>query len=353
MIKNILGNIDFIEYLRGKSATFLLAISNTKTINIDGITQAGLKGFIHLTPTLDAEFITIGTIRSLEEIPKTDKGVPTPALMTRAVHILKPFKNIEILNLGLEVAPDIKYFKQYNFNIPPSNSIDKGADINAKEVFKKGLEFGQKYNPNSDYIILAESVPAGTTTAYATAKALGYSVDGLFSSSFKTTPNNIKEQTIKKALNNLNQNDDIFDILGKVSDNMLIFNAGFILGLNGRVPLILAGGTQMAGVLLIVNRILEYMQGEIDSSKLALATTKWVIEDKNSNLKTLLEMLNFKIDSYYLDFDFSLSKKSILKLYDKGEAKEGVGAGASLVYGALNGLTKAQITSKVEELLQD
>jgi len=348
MIKNIVGEKDFIEYLRGKSATFLLSLSNTETINIEGITQAGLKGFIHLTPTLDAEFVCLGEIRSLKDIPKTNRGVPTPALMTRAVHTLKPFKEIEILNLGLEVTPKVKYFKIHNFNIPPSGSIDKRANIDAEEVFKKGLEFGQKYTPKSDYIILAESVPAGTTTAYATAKALGYSVDGLFSSSFKDSPNSIKEQTVKRALENLSLSDDIFDILGKVSDNMLIFNAGFILGLNGRAPLILAGGTQMAGVLLIVNKILEFMQGEIDSSNLALATTKWVAEDKNSNIKALLEMLSFDINGYYLDFSFSNSKNPLLRLYDTGEAKEGVGAGASLVYGALNGLKSEEIISQVE-----
>ena len=352
MIKTILGKKDFIEYLRGKSASFLLALSNTKTINIEGITQAGVKGYIHLTPTLDAEFVCLGEIRSLSDIPKTNKGVPTPALMTRAVHTLRPFKNIEILDLGLEVTPKIDYFKQHKFNIPPSDSIDKGANINAKEVFQKGLEFGQNYTPNSDYIILAESVPSGTTTAYATAKALGYRVDGLFSSSFKSVPNSIKENTVEKALKNITLNDDIFDILGKVSDNMLIFNSGFILGLNGRVPLILAGGTQFAGVLLIVNKILEYMQGEMNSKNLALITTKWVAEDENSNLKALLEMLNFNINSYYLDFDFSKATNPILKLYDKGEAKEGVGAGASLVYGALNGITNKQIISKVEEFFK-
>ncbi len=298
MIKNITGEKDFIEYLRGKSATFLLALSNTDTINIDGITQAGVKGYIYLTPTLDAEFVTLGDIRSLDDIPKTGRGVPTPALMTRAVHTLKPFNEIEILDLGLRVSPDVKYFRKYNFNMTPSGSIDIGADIDAEDIFKKGLEFGQNYNPKSDYIILAESVPAGTTTAYATAKALGYSVDGLFSSSFRDAPT-IKEKTINRAIENIDLDGDIFEILGAVSDNMLIFNAGFILGLNGRVPLILAGGTQMVGVLLIVNRVLDYMGGEIDSSNLALATTKWVAEDENSNIEALIEMLNFQINSYY------------------------------------------------------
>ncbi len=75
-------------------------------------------------------------------------------------------------------------------------------------------------------MILAESVPAGTTTAYATAKALGYSVDGLFSSSFRDAPT-IKEKTINRAIENIDLGSDIFEILGAVSDNMLIFNARF------------------------------------------------------------------------------------------------------------------------------
>ena len=132
---------------------------------------------------------------------------------------------------------------------------------------------------------------------------------------------------------------------------MLIFNAGFILGLNNKIPLILAGGTQMSCVLLIVNKILKTMNGEFDTKNLALCTTKWVAEDKSSDIKALLEMLDFKINSYYADFDFSSSNHPALKLYDNGEAKEGVGAGGALMYGFLNGLTQKQITKKIENLL--
>ncbi|MCK4441806.1 MAG: TIGR00303 family protein [Sulfurovaceae bacterium] len=351
MIKTITGNIDFIESLRGKSATFMLALSNTKTINIEGITQAGIPGLIHLTPTLDSEFVCLGEVRCLENIAQTPKGAPTPALMTRGVHLLKPFNSIEILNLGLEVSPKIEYFTQYNFDIKPSGSIDTGANIDAEAIFKKGVEFGRDYNCKNDYIILGESVPSGTTTANTTALALGYDAKEFFSSSFKSVPNSIREETINKALNNIKNKDDLFEILGSVSDNMLIFNAGFILGVNNRLKIILAGGTQMAGVLLIVNSILRYMGGKIDSSNLALCTTKWVAQDKNSNLKALLEMLDFPINSYFVDFDFSLSQHPALKLYDEGEAKEGVGAGGALAYGILNGLDKQTITNQVEIFL--
>ena len=62
-------------------------------------------------------------------------------------------------------------------------------------------------------------------------------------------------------------------------------------------------------------------------------------------------MLDFNINAYYANFDFELANHPALKLYDEGEAKEGVGAGAALMYGYLNGLTKEQITKKVEEFL--
>jgi len=352
MIKKITGNIDFIENLRGSKATFMLALSNTHTANIPGITQAGIPGMLHLTPTLDSEFVCLGEVRSLDNIAETPKGVPTPALITRAVHLLHPFSRVELLDLGLEVSPKIEYTKIHKFDMKPSRRIDDGAGIDAMAVFQKALEFGQNYKCQDDYIILGESVPSGTTTAKATAMALGYDVEGKFSSSFKDVPDDIRTSTINDALKRVTKEDDIFNILSSVSDNMLIFNAGFILGLNNSTPIVLAGGTQMACVLLIVNSILKQMEGCIETSNLSLCTTAWVREDKNSNIEALINMCDFKVNTYYSDFDFSLSSHPALKLYDEGEAKEGVGAGGALMYGFLNGLSKQEITSKVESFLQ-
>jgi uncharacterized protein (TIGR00303 family) len=351
MYNTITGNKDFLENLRGKKATFMLALSNTKTYEIPNITQAGIPDMLYLTPTLDSEFLCLGVVRSLDDIAKTPKGVPTPALITRAVHTLSPYSHIELLDLGLKVKPKINFFKIHNFDMKPSNRIDDGAEISGAKIFQKGVQFGTSYKCKDDYIILAESVPSGTTTASATALALGYNCKNLFSSSFNNVPNNIKHTTIQNALKRIEKYDDIFNILSSVSDNMLIFNAGFILGLNNKIPLVLAGGTQMACVLLIVNSILKQMNGTMQTSNLSLCTTKWVYEDKNSDIKKLLEMLDFKIDSYYSDFDFTNSQHPALKLYDNGEAKEGVGAGGALVYGYLNGLKDKQIISKIEEFL--
>ena len=350
--ETILGSVDFLEFLRGKKATFLLSASVTKTCEIPNISQAGIPEKLYLTPTLDAEFLCTKEVRSLEDIAKTPKGVPTPALITRAIHELRAFTNIEILNLGLEILPAIKYFKIHNFGIKPSARIDDGAKIPAFEIFQKGLEFAQNFQTSDDYVILAESIPAGTTTANATAKALAYDCEGYFSSSYKNAPNDIKNQTIEKALKRVDLDGDLFEILSSVSDNMIIFNAGFILGSRANnLKIVLAGGTQMAAVLLVVNSVLRSMEGSIDSSNLALCTTKWINKDENSNIKALLEQLDFPINAYASDFDFSESSHPALKLYDQGEAKEGVGCGGALCYAAINGLTKIDITKKIESFL--
>jgi uncharacterized protein (TIGR00303 family) len=252
----------------------------------------------------------------------------------------------------LDVLPKIDYFKIHNFGIKSSGRIDDGAKISALEVFQKGLKFGQSYETTDDYVILAESIPAGTTTANATGLALGYNCEGYFSSSYKDNPSDIKNQTIEKALKRVDLSGDLFEILSSVSDNMIIFNAGFILGSRANnLKIVLAGGTQMAAVLLTVNSILRSMEGNIDSSNIALCTTKWINKDKNSNIKALLEQLDFSINAYASDFDFALSNKAALKLYDEGEAKEGVGCGAALCYASINGLTKEEVTKKIESFL--
>ena len=107
----------------------------------------------------------------------------------------------------------------------------------------------------------------------------------------------------------------------------------------------------MACVLMILNSITRLAPYSLENSKLALCTTKWVAEDKNSDIQALLNMLDFPINAYYTNFDFSLSKHPALKLYDEGEAKEGVGAGGALMYGVLNNLGKEEITRQVEEFL--
>lgn len=341
---NILRNQ--IDSLPQGKADFLLACSVTKTCEIEGITQAGIPGQITLTPTLDAEFLVNEKVFSLGELAETPTGVPSPALITRAVHNLNPFSSIEILDLGLETTP--KKTNLHNFNILPSESIAKGAKIDAKDIFKKGMEFGRSYEIKGNYLILAESTPSGTTTATASCLALGYDCKDDFSSSFLNVPNSIKNETITKALSLLDATMSNFEKLSLVSDNMLLFCAGFLLEASRRFHVVLAGGTQMAACLLIADKLREDVLMQLKSDNITLATTAWVAKDKNSNIRHLLSLLSYTPHAIYTEFSFEDAEISVLKKYDEGEAKEGVGAGAALAYATANQLTNTQVLDAIE-----
>ena len=333
---------------KGK-ADFLLAASVTKTCEIEGITQAGIPGKIPLTPTLDGEFIVTQKLFSMPELAETPSGVPTPALITRAVQNLNPFSTIEILDLGLEVKPEQTTL--HNFNILPSDSIATGAKIDAKEVFQKGMSFGKSYELKGSYLILGESTPSGTTTATASALALGYDCANNFSSSFLAVPSSIRDETINAALSLINDDMDNFEKLSIVSDNMLIFCAGFLLEASRRFHVVLAGGTQMAACLLIADKLREDVLMQLKSDNITLATTQWVTRDENSDIAHILSHLSYTPHAVYTEFSFANAEIPILKKYDEGEAKEGVGAGACLAYAAVNGLSNKEILNEIELIM--
>ena len=345
--KNIFTNE--LDSLPDGKADFLLAGSVTKTCNIEGITQAGIPGKIPYTPTLDAEFIVNEKLYSMPDIAETPSGVPTPALITRAVHNLDPFETIEILDLGLSVKPEHTIL--HNFDIKPSEAINKGAKIDAKEIFAKGMEFGRKYELKGSYLILAESTPSGTTTAAASVLALGYEAEGCFSSSFKDVPTNIRQKTIDEALSLVNEDMSNFEKLSIVSDNMLLFCAGFLLEATKRFHVVLGGGTQMAACLLIADKVREDTLMQLNSKNVTLATTVWVANDTNSDIRKLLGFLSYTPHAIYTKLSFEDAEIDILKKYDEGEAKEGVGAGAALAYANGNKQARKSVVDSVELIM--
>jgi len=337
------------DFLPNGTADFLLAASVTKTCEIKGITQAGIPGKIPLTPTLDAEFITNEKVFSLGELAETPNGVPTPAIITRAVHNLSPFSAIEILDLGLTSSPQNTTYT--SFDISPSGDISNGANIDAKAVFAKGMKAGETYELKGSYLILGESTPSGTTTATTSTLALGFDCRDDFSSSFLNVPSSIKNETIDKALSLIDNNMSNFDKLGLVSDNMLIFCAGFVLTASKRFHVVLAGGTQMAACLLIADKLREDVLQRVKHDNITLATTAWVANDEHSDIRHLLGLLSYVVHAVYTDFSFKEAEIEILKKYDEGEAKEGVGAGAALAYAASKKTTNAELLQQIEYII--
>ncbi len=334
-----------------KKASFLLAASVTHTGGTPGITQAGIPGKISLTPTLDAEFISTGKVFSLEDLAETASGIPTPALLTRAVHTLTPFASVEILDLGMSIRP--KACEIHDFAIAPSPSIADADSFDAKTVFEKGRIFGRSYEPSGEYVIIGESTPGGTTTAQAAIAALGLETNGLFASSFKEVPVTIKEAVIEKALSKLTAEMGLYEKLGHTADNTLMFVSGFVLEASQRFEVVVGGGTQMAAALLIADRLATVESIPYAPERISLWTTRWIAQDAKSDIKALLDRLDPSPKAAFADFLYEDAKIPVLKAYDEGEAKEGVGAGAAIAYAYAHGVTQQEITAEVERSMME
>jgi len=144
---------------------------------------------------------------------------------------------------------------------------------------------------------------------------------------------------------------DNFTKLGLVSDNMLLFCAGFLLEASRRFHVVLAGGTQMAACLLIADKLREDVLMRLKSDNITLATTAWVAKDTNSNIKHILEQLSYTPHAIYTEFSFANAEIPVLKKYDEGEAKEGVGAGGALAYANVNELTNKEVLESIELIM--
>jgi len=346
-IKTLQGSRDFLEHLQNRQTEFILVGSYTKTAEIDGITVAGLPGFIHYTSALDMELLYYGYPKSMPDIAKMPDGPPSPVLITSAVRHLCPLP-VHFIDVGLKVETKAPITK---INSTFSDSITENSKINAKELFNEGKRYAQEIAHTNEVFILGEVVPAGTTTAYAVTKALGYECDGWFaSSSVKSSVTSLKRKIVDEAIEkHVSKQATLFDILSSVGDTMQPFVAGVATVLSQTKKVVLGGGTQMAAIMAILKELSE--DGEnVNFKNIALITTKWIAHDRQSNIATLLCAIDPKLNAFYSDFDFSDSNIKNLCLYDDGYVKEGVSAGASLAYAYLNGITKKEITKKVEDI---
>lgn len=338
----IQGDIAFLQALKGKSANFVLSGGYTKTAQIEGITAAGLPGFIAYTPALDMEVLELGYPKSMPDIAKAPDGPPSPVLIAMAAKKLAPF-GLTFVDTGLTIKPQCKV-KTLGFEC--ANSVLEGASVEGRALFDEGVKFADEIAKTADYFILAECVPAGTTTAYALTKALGYECDDSFaSSSADTGVKTLKQKVVAKAISREPFDaSDVFGVVSRFGDTMQPFTAGLAVTLAKSKPVILGGGTQMAAVCALI-KALGY-----GFDNIALATTKWIAEDATSDIAGLLASIDPSINAFYPDFDFADSEFANLRLYEEGFVKEGIGAGAVSVHAYLNGVDKKSLREGVEEI---
>ncbi len=127
-----------------------------------------------------------------------------------------------------------------------------------------------------------------------------------------------------------------------LGDPMMPAFAGVVMGAAKDVPVLMAGGTQMTAVLSIIAA----MEGKLDNT--AIGTTRWIVEDKSSDIAGTVEQIA-RVPIIYTKLSFADSKYPGLRIYEEGVVKEGVGAGGTAISASLRGIELGRLLRKIEE----
>lgn len=325
-----------------KRPLFLCVLSNTDTGKIPGLSAAGASpDLTDYTPSADAELVELHKIVTIPEIPESPEGATTPAVVTKAALSLSGIPSLFVTS-GLRRKPAVPYV---DMNGSAGSDIRFGQAVpDAAEIMDRAALLGKKLAAFSDCIFIGESIAGGTTTAMAVMQALGY--PGRVSSSLLDHPLAMKQEIVDLALDRCgasfgSMKSDPLRALQEVGDPMMPAALGLLKGLSG-TKVVLAGGTQMAAVLCAADAL--DLGGDV-----SIATTKYIVEDRNASFVETVEVLGRKW--YMSDPGLERSKIPALSCYARGSAKEGVGAGGAVLAASLRGVTQQQIVEGSDRVL--
>lgn len=321
----------FIESIKDGKFLFSFVISYTETCEIPGITFAGAdKDSIKFTPPADAEYLYYGHCKTIDKIPMTPDGKPTPALLTKAALESASIPHI-VINAGSKVSPQLPFIQT---ELAPGKNISVNPGMTDSQVAKAvdyGRIVGRTLASMTDCLLIGESIPGGTTTALAVMRAFGHKAQ--VSSSIPNNPVILKNQIASMALENLDT-DNPYSIIAKVGDPMIPFVTGMLSAASEINPVMLAGGTQMTAVLSFASKI------GFNEKNTAIGTTSYITGDSTANFKDLVSEIA-DIPAIAVNPGLENSKFPGLKAFSEGFAKEGVGAGGSIISSMLKTRTNS------------
>jgi uncharacterized protein (TIGR00303 family) len=338
----------FLDEIEGKKPLFIATIATTETGKIPGLSAAGANpDFTDFTPPADAELLLLGKCKSIQGVPITPDGIPTPALITTSALHLADIP-VLIVNGGVKVKPQIPYI---DVNGSPGRDIRTGDSVdNVEEVIERAKVVGEQLAKASDYLVIGESIPGGTTTALGVLTALGVDAMGKVSSTLPLNPHNLKAEVVTAGLKAAGEKfgslkGDPIKAVSAVGDPMMAALAGLVIGGSRQGPVLMAGGTQMTAVLAVINALEPKALCNV-----AVGTTRWVAKDKTSDICGIITQFS-EVPVVAADLDFGSSQYPGLQIYETGLVKEGVGAGgASIAAMAKTGgaVTKQILLKEIE-----
>ncbi|MCL2172025.1 MAG: TIGR00303 family protein [Candidatus Bathyarchaeota archaeon] len=318
----------FLLEIEDKNPLFIATIATTETGKIPGLSAAGQNpDFTDFTPPADAELLLLGKCKSIQGVPITPDGIPTPGLIAMSALNLADIP-VVIVNAGCKVKPQVPFIElggNSGRDIRSGNSVD-----NVEEVIERAKTAGHQLAKTSDYLVIGESIPGGTTTALGLLSALGVNATGKVSSTLPLNPHDLKVDVVQTGLKAAGEkfgslNNNPIKAVSCVGDPMMPALAGLAMGAANQVPVLLAGGTQMTAVLALINALNPDVLCNI-----AVGTTRWVTNDTTSDIRGIINQF-CEVPILAADLNFGSSKFPGLQIYETGLVKEGVGAGGASI----------------------
>lgn len=321
--------------------TLVLAVGNTATASIEGLSAAGASPELaRHTPAADAEVVTFGRAVRAPATPVSPSGCPTPALITRAVRELVGVET-ELFDAGLATPTAAPLA---DLGAAPGGDIREPTPVpDAEAIVEAAIDRGASLD--AEAIHVGESIPGGTTTALGVLRALGepYGV----SSSLPENPVSRKVGVVRRGLaaSGLEAGGAAaapIDALEQMGDPVLAAVYGLVQGaLDAGTAVTLAGGTQLVAAAALLRH------AGVDAP-LSLATTRFVAEDRSADVTAAARGL--ALDLSVADPGFHGEDHPAMAAYARGEAKEGVGMGGALAIAARAGIPMVAVRERVETL---
>ncbi|WP_393970724.1 TIGR00303 family protein [Oxyplasma meridianum] len=327
--KNILENLDLRDTL------FTLLAGSTDVSRIRGITSAGASPELTmLTPVVDSEIIIGGRPVIINEPPMTPEGIPTPAIVTKACLDLAGVKSMSV-NAGYSVSPNVPFWDTGLH--PAMNPAEARALPDFRKAFDAGMYLGELLDGRYGVIVLAESVPGGTTTAQVVLSSIGSRV--ITSSTMPSDPLQIKGEVVKKAIERCGYFvENPVMAIEEYGDYMMPLALGISRSVK-ESAILFAGGTQMSTVYYLNDKI------NRNSSNRFQVTTSWLMDHRKETVETLVPSGNLIVSHV----SFSEMEENGLRLYENGHVREGAGMGAALWLASIKEKNSDKVYSAIEK----
>jgi uncharacterized protein (TIGR00303 family) len=320
----------WLKRYQGQLPGFACVLGFTQTGLIPGISAAGATPHDRqFTAIADAEFLINGPCSNPKfALPPLEVGA-SPVLISRAVVAELDFPAY-LFNAGLPHAPGVAAI---DLGGVPARCVTTGAALpleTVRHLLYQGLQWGEKLASAHPYVILAECVVGGTTSALAVLTGLGYAARDKVNSSHPTCNHAQKWQVIQQGLDLNALSQDPLQVVAAVGDPMQIVVAGMAIAASRQTGVLLAGGTQMLAVYALAKALTQSLSLDWHPQAIAVGTTRWVATDPTGDTVGLAQLIG-QVPLLATQLSFADSIYPQLRTYEQGFVKEGVGAGGCAI----------------------